>query len=91
MVSRQALWQRKMKDEGRCITCGVGFTLTPRTYKTPEKQVKASRDRYRRAHGIPLNSPATHNLRCPVCREKLNANSRAYYARKENNANNQEA
>lgn len=57
-MSKQARWQQKMSDEGRCITCGQPHEC--RTLKCnicKEVVRKRNRTNYRKKRGIPLDAP----------------------------------
>lgn len=57
MCTRQRKWQRARSAEGKCELCAADAGSGTRCGSCRDKQRKRSRDRYRAAHGIPLDAP----------------------------------
>lgn len=62
MCTRQRKWQRLAQAEGKCTLCGKPAVNRAHCEHHREKQREYSRNKYRAAHGIPLDAPK-HSFR----------------------------
>jgi hypothetical protein len=56
-VSYQRRWQIRMEDDGRCGHCGKPAVRAGHCRECREKKNNRARNRYRLAHGIPIDAP----------------------------------
>jgi hypothetical protein len=77
-ISRQLAYQRRMIAEGRCSKCGKPRNKSKvfcdeHADANRPKNRKRCRDRYRIAHGIPLDAPVRGTVPCLSPKERVAA------------------